>query len=96
MTEENCDCAVVLDSQDQFRGALRLSDAKAATENASVASVMRDACPTAAPATRLEELIPLVIANDAPIAVLDETKCLGTITREVAMTALISNDGVAT
>ncbi len=96
MTEENCDCAVVLDNQDQFRGALRLSDAKAATENASVASVMRDACPTAAPATRLEELIPLVIDNEAPIAVLDDTKCLGTITREVAMTALISNDGVAT
>ena len=96
MTSENCDCAVVVDSQDQFRGAVQLSDAVSASDNASVASVMRDVCPTAAPATRLEELIPLVIANDAPIAVLDNARCLGTITREAAMTALISDDGVAT
>ena len=96
LTDEDCDCAVVVDSRDQFKGAVQLSEAKAATDNASVASVMRDACPTAAPATRLEELIPLVIANDAPIAVLDDTRCLGTITREAAMSALISDDGVAT
>ena len=96
MTNENCDCAVVVDSRDQFRGAVQISDAKDAADNASVASVMRDSCPTATPATRLEDLIPLVIANDAPIAVLDNTLCLGTITREAAMSALISDDGVAT
>ena len=96
MTNENCDCAVVVDGQEQFKGAVQLSDARTAADNASIASVMRDACPTAAPATLLEELIPLVIANDAPIAVLDKTRCLGTISREAAMTALISDDGVAT
>ena len=96
MSSEECDCAVVVDNQDTFRGAVQLSDCISVDDNASVASVMRDTCPTAAPATRLEELIPLVIANDAPIAVLDDTRCLGTITREAAMTALISDDGVAT
>ena len=96
MTNENCDCAVVVDGQEQFKGAVQLSDARTAADNASIASVMRDACPTAAPATLLEELIPLIIANDAPIAVLDKTRCLGTISREAAMTALISDDGVAT
>ena len=67
-----------------------------AADNASVASVMRGSCPTAQPETRLEQLIPLVISNDAPIAVLDNFRCLGTISRKAAMTALISDEGVAT
>lgn len=96
MTDANCDCAVVVDSRDQFRGAVQLSDAKDAADNASVASVMRDSCPTASPATRLEELIPLVINSEAPIAVLDDSRCLGTITREAAMTALVSDEGIVT
>ncbi len=96
MNDENCDCAVVVDSQDQFQGAVQLSDAKGAADNASVASVMRDACPTAPLDSRLEQLIPLVVSNADPIAVLDDNRCVGTITRQAAMTALISDDGVAT
>ena len=96
MTKEDCDCAVVVDNEDRFLGAVQFSDVRDAEGIASVASVMRDACPTAEPATLLEELIPLVIANEAPIAVLENTRCLGTITREAAMTALVSDDVVVT
>ncbi len=97
MNDQDCDCAVVVDNQNNFRGTVQLSDiASGSTDNASVASVMRDSCPTAQPGTRLEQLIPLVISNDDPIAVLDDTQCVGTISRQAAMSALISDDGVAT
>ena len=82
MNDQNCDCAVVVDNQNNFRGTVQLSDISGgATGNASVASVMRGSCPTAQPGTRLEQLIPMVISNDDPIAVLEDTRCLGTISR---------------
>ena len=97
MKDQNCDCAVVVDNQNHFRGTVQLADIPGGTtDNASVASVMRGSCPTAQPGTRLEQLIPLVISNDDPIAVLEDTLCLGTISRQAAMSALISDDGVAT
>ena len=97
MNDQDCDCAVVIDNQNNFRGTVQLSDIPGgSTGNASVASVMRGSCPTAQPGTRLEQLIPMVISNDDPIAVLEDTRCLGTISRQAAMSALISDDGVAT
>ena len=64
--------------------------------HSSVASVMRDSCAIVEPDTRLERLIPLAIADDALIAVLDRGRCIGTISREAAMAALVGDDGVAT
>ena len=63
--------------------------------NSSVVSVMRDSCSVVEPGTRLERLIPLAIAGDAPIAVVDSGRCIGTISREAALAALVSDDGVA-
>ena len=95
MNDQNCDCAVVVDNQNRFRGTVHLSDIPDdATDNASVASVMCDHSP--ANPHRLEQLIPLVISNDDPIAVLEDTQCVGNISRQAAMSALISDDGVAT
>ena len=97
MTREECDCAVVVDSQEGFLGTVHLSDiSSSGNEYASVASLMRDSCPTAESDTRLEQLIPLAIANDDPIAVLDGDRCLGTISREAALAALVSDEVVAT
>ncbi len=97
MTSQDCNCAVVVDNQDRFRGTLQLEDCQdaAVTDHGSVAAVMRDSCPTAAPHTRLEHLIPLAIANDSPIAVIDDAHCLGVISREAAMAAMLSEEGVA-
>ena len=97
MTSQDCNCAVVVDNQDRFRGTLQLEDCQdaAVTDHESVAAVMRDSCPTAAPQTRLEHLIPLAIANDSPIAVIDDARCLGVISREAAMAAMLSEEGVA-
>ena len=97
MDLEKCDCAVIVDGQERFIGAFQLSDVASGSDgNASVASVMRDSCPLAEPDTSLELLIPVSIANDAPIAVMEGDRCLGTITREAALAALVSDEGVAT
>ena len=97
MTGQECDCAVVVDHQDSFLGTVQLSDIPSrGEEHSSVASVMQAPCPTTEPNTSLEQLIPLVIENDAPIAVLEEDRCVGTITREAALAALVSDDGAAT
>ena len=91
-----CENAVVVDGQDRFIGTVHLSDVPSSgVANSSVASIMRDSCPVVEPDTRLERLIPLSIAGDAPIAVLDSGLCIGTISREAAMAALVSDDGVA-
>ncbi len=97
MAREETDCAVVVDSQDGIVGTVQLSDiSSSGDEHSSVASVMRGPCPTAESDTSLEQLIPIAIANEAPIAVLDGDRCCGTISREAALTALVSEEGVAT
>ena len=97
MTNQECDCAVVVDTQNHFRGTVQLEDIRsgAATEHSSVASVMRYSCPITAPETRLEELIPLTITSESPIAVVDNARCLGIISREAAMKALVNEEKVA-
>ena len=96
LTAEECESAVVVDDEDQFIGTVRLADVPSVGgENSSVASVMRDSCPVVEPDTRLERLIPIAIENDSPIAVLDSDRCIGTISREAAVSALVSDEGVA-
>ena len=96
LVAEDCECAVVVDGQDQFIGTVHLSDVSGSgAANSSVASVMQNSCPVVEPGTRLEALIPLTITGDAPIAVLDDGRCIGTISREAAMSALISDEGIA-
>ena len=96
LDNEGCESAVVVDGHDQFIGTVHLSDVPGSgAANSSVASVMLDSCPVVEPGTRLERLIPLAIGDDAPIAVLDDGRCIGTISRESAMAALISDEGIA-
>ena len=97
MDREGCECAVVVDGQGHLVGTVQLSDvASGSDKHSSVASVMRGSCPIAEPEATLEQLIPVAIAIDAPIVVLEGDRCLGTITREAALAALVSDDGTAT
>ena len=97
MTSQDCESAVVVDGEGRFIGTVHLTDVprNGASAHSTVASCMQDSCPVTEADTRLERLIPLVIDNDAPIAVLDDARCIGTITRAAAMTALVSDEGVA-
>ena len=96
LVAQECESAVVVDGQDRFIGTVHLADLPTSwVAYSSVASVMRDSCAIVEPDTRLERLIPLAIDGDAPIAVLDRGRCIGTISREAAMAALVGDDGVA-
>ena len=96
LSAQECESAVVLDGEERFVGTVHLADVpgKGAAQS-SVGSVMRASCPVVEPGVRLERIIPLAIANDDPIAVLDGERCIGTISREAAMAALVSHEGVA-
>ena len=97
LAARECESAVVVDREDHFIGTVHLADVPfSGVAHSSVASVMRDSCPVVEPGTRLERLIPLAIAGDAPIAVLDGGLCIGTISQEAAIAALVSDEGVAT
>ena len=96
LAAQQCESAVVVDGQDRFIGTVHLADLPTSwVAHSSVASVMRDSCAVVEPDTRLERLIPLAIYDDAPIAVLDRGRCIGTISREAAMVALVGDEGVA-
>ena len=94
---QECESAVVVDGGGLYVGTVHLADVPSGDGSAhsSVASTMRNAGPITDPDTRLERLIPLVIQSDALIAVLEDGRCIGTISREVAMSALISDEGIA-
>ena len=97
LAAQDCESAVVVDEQDRFIGITYLADVPTSgAAHTNVASVMRDSCPVTEPDTRLERLIPLAMSGDAPIAVLDSGRCIGTISREAAIAALVSDEGVAT
>ena len=94
---QECESAVVVDSQDHFIGLALLADVHSCgAAHSGVATIMQDSCPIVEPGTLLERLIPLAMSGDAPIAVLDGGQCIGTISREAAIAALVSDEGVAT
>jgi len=88
----DCQSAVVVDEQNSFVGIACLEDAPGASAQASVASITRCSCPVAEPSTPLEQLISLALSGESPIAVLEGGQCVGTITPEVAMAALVSDE----
>ena len=96
LAAQESESAVVVDGQDRFIGTVHLADLPTSwVAHSSVASVMRDSCAVVEPNTRLERLIPLAIYDDAPIAVLDRGRCIGTISRAAAMAALVGDEGIA-
>ena len=97
LAAQKCERAVVVDREDRFIGTVHLADIPCnRVAHSNVASVMRDSCPVVEPGTRLERLIPLSIDCDSPITVMDSGRCIGTISREEAIAALLSDEGVAT
>ena len=97
LASQACETAAVVDEQGRFIGVVRLADIDGdGSMHSSVASVLRDSCPTAEVGARLESLIPLVIGRGGPIAILDNGRCVGTISTQAAMAALVGDDGVAT
>ena len=97
LATQECTTAAVVDERGRFMGIASLSDIDGdGTMHSSVASVLQDSCPTAEASARLESLIPLVIGGEGPIAILDNGRCVGTVSREAAMAALVGDDGVAT
>ena len=96
LSAQECESAVVVDREDRFIGTVHLEDVPGnGVAQSSVVSVMRDSCPVVEPGATLERLIPLALAGDGPIAVLDGGRCIGTISREAAVAGLISNEGEA-
>ena len=96
LSAQECESAVVVDGEDRFIGTVHLGDVpRNGTAQSSVVSVMRASCPVVEPGTTLERLIPLALAGDGPIAVLEGSRCIGTISREAAMAGLVSDEGVA-
>ena len=97
LASQECTTAAVVDQRGRFIGIASLSDIDGdGTTHSSVASVLQDSCPIAEANARLESLIPLVIGGEGPIAILDNGRCVGTVSREAAMAALVGDDGVAT
>ena len=89
----SCTCAFVVDGQHGFQGVVLLDEIRGAVDgkNANLATAMHSICPTTSPETKLEDLIPLAIANDTPIAVVDSAnRLIGTISRISAMSAMVS------
>ena len=96
LSAHECESAVVVDREDRFIGTVHLGDVPGnGAAQSRVVSVMRDSCPVVEPGATLERLIPLALAGDGPIAVLEGRRCIGTISREAAMAGLISDEGVA-
>ena len=69
---------------------------RAGVSAGSVGSVTRGSGPVAEAETRLEQLIPLAIAGKGPVAVVENGRCIGTVSPEAAMAALVSEEGAAT
>ena len=96
MRDVSCECAMVVDDDRKFLGAVMLEElcARVNGEPCHVGDVVReDCCPTAAPETRLERVIPLTVDTEAPVAVIDEAnQLLGTISRTHAWSALLNED----
>ena len=87
--------AVVINGQEEFIGTVNLAHVPSeGGSHSSVASIMQDTSPIVEPHTRLERIVPLAIASDTPIAVLDDGRCIGTISREAAIAALVNDEGV--
>jgi glycine betaine/proline transport system ATP-binding protein len=91
MQNKGCSIAYVQNEEGHYLGMLSLEQVDRAV-NASkqdVKSLIIDQPPTVKPDTSLGELLPLAVANEAPLPVVDESnKLLGAVDRTSVMLAL--------
>lgn len=91
----NCEWAFVVDGDSRLQGVLDVTDVIKAVEieEADLAGIVRDSYPEADIHTKLEKLIPLCIANDSPVAILNQERHFrGVISRIDLMSALETED----
>lgn len=73
LVAEDCETAVVVDGDDRFVEIARLADLLSRGDaHATVASVMQDSCSLVEAGTALEQLIPLTVAGNGPVTVMDD------------------------
>jgi glycine betaine/proline transport system ATP-binding protein len=92
MQDIKCEWAFVVDGDRRLQGVIHSKDLSEAIASGcmELSLVVRNSCPEAPSDTKLEELIPLCIASDGPIAVLDQGKRLiGAVNRIAVMSALL-------
>jgi glycine betaine/proline transport system ATP-binding protein len=91
MRQKNCHYAFVCGEGGRFLGTLSLTDANAAVgqPGASIRSLMRRDGRVVPVETKLEALVPLTVASDAPLPVVDEAnRLLGMVDRTAILQAL--------
>jgi glycine betaine/proline transport system ATP-binding protein len=91
MQNKGCSTAFVQNEQGQFLGMLSLEQVDGAVKSSrrDVKSLLIQGHPTVSPDTALGDLIPLTVASDIPVPVVDESnKLLGAIDRLAVMMAL--------
>ena len=97
MQDIACECAFVVDGDRRPQGVVYSQDLSEAVADGcmELSRVVSDSYPEAPPETKIEELIHLCMANDGPIAVLDQGKHLvGTVNRTAVMSALVVHEEV--
>ena len=97
MQDIACECAFVVDGDRRPQGVVYSQDLSEVVADGcmELSRVVSDSYPEAPPETKVEELIHLCIANDGPIAVLDQGKHLvGTVNRTAVMSALVVHEEV--
>ncbi|MFQ5812451.1 MAG: glycine betaine/L-proline ABC transporter ATP-binding protein [Anaerolineae bacterium] len=91
MRGKDCDRAFVKGAQGQFLGVLSRADVDGAMRQpgVSVQWLMRNNFPVVSSEMKLEDLVPLTAATDAPLPVVDETnRLLGMVDRTSVMLAI--------
>ncbi len=94
MEQKGVDFAFVVNSNRACEGVLTRQQAMDARENGSIKTgeAASREFPTTSPETPLEQCLPLVADGDAPVAVLDEKRCLvGILTRSALLKAVQSS-----
>jgi glycine betaine/proline transport system ATP-binding protein len=91
MQNKGCSVAYVQNEEGHYLGMLSLEqvDRAVSSSKQDVKSLIIDRPPTVKPDTSLGELLPLAVASEAPVAVVDESnKLLGAVDRTSVMMAL--------
>jgi glycine betaine/proline transport system ATP-binding protein len=94
IAEFSCECAYVVDEHNKLKGVVLPEELSVAVAGGclDLEPAIKNPFPTAFPDSKIEDLLPLCIANVAPIAVVDEEDhLLGAVSRLALMSALVTD-----